>query len=438
MALKSQYCLAELSYSSYDGGEMRGNGVCIAGSLIALALLATGCGSSLIPSSMEQATPTLVASPLLQSTTPLVVPTGTPLVVPTVEPRVTDTPIAFSLASTVSLRRGPYLQSVAQNSVLIVWETDEAAHSVVEYGLTEEYGKVVSAAIPATKHVVSLTGLGPYTTYHYRVGTSEGALSGDNTFKTAAGPRQTTFGFAVLGDTRTNHHNHRLVVESIIATRPDFYLHLGDMVGDGSSLAEWEAFFRIEEELLSHVPIFSSLGNHEFNHRNYFDLFYLPNNERWYSFDYGHAHFTCLQIDGFSSYRQGSEQYFWLEEDLASTEQPWKFVFFHMPLYSSGPHGGDLQVRAALHPLFVRHGVDIVFNAHDHDYERSLVDGVTYVVTGGGGAELYGKRSENDESVYYESTLHFVSISIAGDTLTGRGIVPDGTEVDPFNMNVRP
>ncbi len=434
MALKSWYCLAELTYSSYDGGEMRGNWVCIAGSLMALALLA-GCGSSLVPSSTEQATPTLVASPLLPSTTPLVVPTGTPLVAPTVEPRVADTPIASSLASTVSLRRGPYLQSVTENSVLIVWETDEAAHSVVEYGLTQEYGEVVSAAIPATKHVVSLTGLAPYTTYHYRVGTSEGALIGDNTFRTAADPRQTTFSFAVLGETRTNDDNHRLVVESIIAARPDFYLHLGDMVGDGSSLEEWEIFFQIEAELLSHVPIFSSLGNHERNHHNYYEVFYLPNNERWYSFDYGHAHFVCLQIDGFSSYGQGTEQYFWLEEDLASTEQPWKFVFFHVPPYSSGPHGGDLQVRAALHPLFVRHGVDIVFNGHDHDYERSVADGVTYVVTGGGGAALYGKWNVNEASIYFESTLHFVSISLAGDTLTSKGVRPDGTEFDPFVLN---
>jgi hypothetical protein len=183
---------------------------------------------------------------------------------------------------------------------------------------------------------------------------------------------------------------------------------------------------------MSDTPLFSCLGNHEYNHLNYFDLFYLPNNERWYSFDYGHAHFICLQIDGFSSYGPGSEQYSWLEHDLARAEQPWEFVFFHVPPYSSGPHGSDLQVRTSLHPLFVQQGVDVVFNSHDHDYERSVVDGVTYIVTGGGGAELYGKQNENEASVYFESTLHFLSISLAGDSFTSRGIRPDGAEFDPF------
>ncbi|RLC63774.1 MAG: hypothetical protein DRI01_04615 [Chloroflexi bacterium] len=115
--------------------------------------------------------------------------------------------------------------------------------------------------------------------------------------------------------------------------------------------------------------LFPALGNHELNHANYFDLFYLPGNERWYSFDYGNAHFTCLQIDGFADYSIGSEQYNWLEQDLASTNQTWKFVFFHFPPYSSASHGSDLNVRAALQPLFEEHDVDIVFTGHDHSYE---------------------------------------------------------------------
>jgi hypothetical protein len=208
-------------------------------------------------------------------------------------------------------------------------------------------------------------------------------------------------------------------------------------VEDGSSLEDWESFFEVEEDLLSDVPLFPALGNHELNHNNYFDLFHLPNNERWYSFDYGHAHFVCLQIDWFGSYGPGSEQYLWLEQDLASSQQPWKFVFFHVSPYSSGPHGSDLGVRSALHPLFEQHGIDIVFSSHDHAYERSVVDGITYVVTGGGGAELYGRSNENEWSVYFESTWHFLSLSIAGDTLTSKGIRPDGTEFDPFVLTAQ-
>jgi hypothetical protein len=78
--------------------------------------------------------------------------------------------------------------------------------------------------------------------------------------------------------------------------------------------------------------------------------------------------------------------------------------------------------------------VTIVFNGHDHDYERSVANGVTYIVTGGGGAPLYQKAHDNPASVYFASVHHFVQITLSGDTLYGVAIEPDGTEFDPFTI----
>jgi hypothetical protein len=323
---------------------------------------------------------------------------------------------------------------VTPTSIVIVWETDQPTDSVVKYGLTTEYGSTASDAALVTRHVITLAGLNPYTTYHYRVGTSARDLSGDNTLKTAAGPTQTSFNFVVYGDCRTGVAAHQSVVDGIISVAPDFYLNTGDLVESGALMSDWDSFFAIEKDLMSTTTLFPAIGNHEENHPNYFDFFYLPGNERWYSFDYGHAHFVSLQVDGYGDYSVGSEQYLWLEQDLAGSTQPWKFVFFHFPPYSSGDHGSDLAVRAALQPLFEKYDVDIVFSGHDHDYERSLVNGVTYLVTGGGGAPLYSQQQSNDWSIYFESTYHFVSISLDGNTLSGVGIRPDGSQFDAFTL----
>ena len=255
--------------------------------------------------------------------------------------------ISLQALRAVTLTRGPYLQSVTPTSILVAWETDKPADSVIEYGLTAEYGSIARDTALVTRHVIALDGLSPYTTYHYRVGTTACALSGDSSFKLAAVPEQKSFTFVAFGDTRTNVAAHQSVIDVILTVDPDFYLHTGDLVGDGSQLDQWNSFFQIEGDLMRNTALFPSLGNHEHDHLNYFDLFYLPHNERWYSFDYGHAHFICLQVDGFANHSPGSEQYLWLEYDLAHNDQPWAFVFFHIPPYSSGPHGSDLGVQAA-------------------------------------------------------------------------------------------
>jgi hypothetical protein len=224
--------------------------------------------------------------------------------------------------------------------------------------------------------------------------------------------------FMVLGDTRTGHAAHQSVVDKMLELGPPpFYLHTGDFVDYGSDMSQWETFLDIEHDLMQVSTLYPAIGNHEMNHRNYFDALHPPG--PWYSFDQGDAHFVSLQVDGYGRYTPGQPQYEWLASDLANTSKPWKFVFFHIPPYSSGGHGSDLNVRQALAPLFEQYGVTIVFNGHDHDYERSVANGVTYIVTGGGGAPLYPEAHDNPASVYFASVHHFVQITLSGDTLYG-------------------
>jgi len=239
--------------------------------------------------------------------------------------------------------------------------------------------------------------------------------------------------FMVLGDTRTGHDAHQSVVDKMLELGPPpFYLHTGDFVDFGTDLSHWDKFLEIEHDLMQVSTLYPAMGNHEMNHQNYFDVLHPPG--RWYSFDRGDAHFISLQVDGYGRYTPGQPQYEWLVSDLAGTSKPWKFVFFHIPPYSSGGHGSDLNVRQALCPLFEQYGVTMVFNGHDHDYERSVANGVTYIVTGGGGAPLYPQVHDDPASVYFASVHHFVQVTISGDTLHGVAIKPDGTEFDHFTI----
>ena len=341
---------------------------------------------------------------------------------PTAEPTSTSVTVPIPTSTSAfsdTLVRGPYLQSVTPDSIIVVWETEDSSRGEIVYGETDEYGSRVTDPMAGINHAVTLTNLAPYTTYHYRVEEDGVPLSADAAFRTAAGPDQTKFTFAAFGDTRTQHQIHQEVVDSIVAMEPDFVLHTGDLVNSGYMFPDWETFFEIEGDLMARAPLFPAMGNHEVNHQYYFDFFYLPGNERWYAFDYGNARFICLQVDGIVDFGPASEQYDWLERELAANTQPWLFVYFHIPPYTSSREEPDIEqdVREALAPLFEQYGVDVVFTGHHHNYERNEVNGVTYIVTGGGGAPLCVMEEPEMTREAFAVAYHFMLLEIDGNHL---------------------
>jgi len=205
---------------------------------------------------------------------------------------------------------------------------------------------------------------------------------------------------------------------------------------------------------MGHVPFYPSVGNHELyggscGYQGYTDVYYLPENapsgdeEEYYSFDWGNTHFVALDTN--QNYSAGSTQYNWLVNDLQSSTQPWKFVFFHHPPYSSGPHGSTNEVQTHLVPIFETYGVSVVFSGHDHHYERTCPilnntcttpqdGGVVYYVTGGGGAPLYPAFG-NWFTAYSDSLNHFLKVEVNDcwlrvDAIDTNGYVFDSYEID--------
>lgn len=398
--------------------------MCIALASLTACLRATPVPATPVPTS----TVTPIPRPTNTPTLPALTPTATPLPLPTA------TPVPSSDAA---LSRGPYLQSVTTDTIIVVWDTDCPSYGEVAYGETAEYGLRAVDPVVGTHHAVTLTGLAPYTTYHYRVECEGRSLGEDATFRTAAGPDQIEFDFVVFGDTRTNRGVHHEVADRIVALEPDFVLHTGDMVESGWNNVQWGIFFKVEQELLANFPFFPALGNHEDDSLLYFNFFHLPNNERWYAFDYGHARFISLQVDGYGDYSVGSEQYVWLEETLAATTQRWILAFFHFPAYSSlDEEPYEVNVREALGPLFEQYGVQIAFSGDHHSYQRSVANGVTYIVTAGGGAPLYEITEPDQYLVSYLNDYHVTYVTIDGDTLTSVVVTRDGEEFDRFTLTL--
>ena len=372
-----------------------------------------------LPTMAATAAPTTSPTPPPPISSPLPSPTPSPL--PTPDGTIT---------------RGPYLQSATSDSIVIVWETDRPLAGEVIYGRDGAYDRRLVSPGDGRRHEALLTGLEPGTEYGYWVASSGYPLSEVGSFRTAPLPEDPSFTFVAYGDSRSGHTVHRLIADAILALKPDFSLHTGDLVALGRSTEEWDRFFEIESALLASVPLFPSPGNHEGNDRRYFEAFVLPGNERWYTFDWGNARIISLQIDAIVPFGKRSEQVQWLEATLAANTQPWLIVLFHVPPYDALPEDsmGD-AVRINLVPLFERFGVDLVVSGHNHNYQRSIVNGITYIVTGGAGAELDFIDGPDPDTEAFYNGHHLVQFAVQGDTLTGRALTANGDEVDVFRLS---
>ncbi len=306
---------------------------------------------------------------------------------------------------------GPYLQNVTTTGITIMWETNRPATSLVEFGESARFAHRVDASDTVRIHEVRLSGLRPGTPYFYRVVSRDvggrEAASDTFSFQTAVG-KETAFAFAVVGDSRTYPERWQRIAERVWAERPNFVLHVGDVVSDGRVKEQWlDEFLRPASVLMSRVPLFVAIGNHERNSHWFYDYMSNPPPENYYTFRYGNAEFFVLDSNDREGLQPGGVQYRWLEEALRKSKAVWKFVAHHHPPYSSDSNDygdayrgasawGDLGMRMLV-PLYEKYDVDIVWVGHIHTYERTWpiwrdrVDerrGVIYIQTGGGGAEL--------------------------------------------------
>lgn len=186
--------------------------------------------------------------------------------------------------------------------------------------------------------------------------------------------------------------------------------------------------------MLAHLPYQSCMGNHEKSGLLFQKYFSYPFvNGRYWSFDYGPAHFVV--VDQYTNYQAGSTQLNWIENDLASTQKPWKFVILHEPGWSAGGHSNNTNVKTYIQPLCEKYNVAIVFAGHNHYYARAIVNGIQHITTGGGGAPLYDPDPTYPYVITTTMVRHFCKVEIIDDLLICSVIKEDGGEIDHFVLN---
>jgi Icc-related predicted phosphoesterase len=248
------------------------------------------------------------------------------------------------------------------------------------------------------------------------------------------------FRFVAYGDARfhnpkdtdaANPQARVALVQAVAEANPAFICFTGDLVYNGYDTDDWKVWDS-ETSIWrdKKIPVYPALGNHELHGSeqvalgNYFQRFPDLKNSRYYSLSAANTLFLVLDS---SQEELSGPQGRWLTDKLDHVPSSVDFVFLmlHHPPYTSssddkkygGGHSARPQEQALAKMLEDRQAHArfriVVFTGHVHNYERHEHGGVTYLVSGGGGAHAYPiERAPDDPFQSKEVNYHYLLVEV--------------------------
>jgi 3',5'-cyclic AMP phosphodiesterase CpdA len=245
-----------------------------------------------------------------------------------------------------------------------------------------------------------------------------------------------TLKFAVMGDFGTGKREQYQLADQMARVRAQFpfvlMLTVGDNLYGGSKPKDFETKFEKPYKPLldGGVKFYASLGNHDARQQSSYEPFNMGG-RTYYTFKAPKESVRFFALE--TSYLD-PPQLQWIERELGSSGEDWKIPYFHHPLYSSGGrHGSDLPKRKVLEPIFVKHGVSVVFAGHDHLYERiAPQQGIVHFVVGSSG-QL--RKGNIDKETGFTDAVNateqaFLAVEIDGDQMYFNAVSRTGKVID--------
>lgn len=225
-------------------------------------------------------------------------------------------------------------------------------------------------------------------------------------------PDPSRFSFAVVGDTHVEYGNTtrlKVILETAKAQGVSFICLLGDIV-DGGVETDYIAVAEAIEASGFKNHVAYVLGNHDVlqNGWKYYQKYFGPS---YYSFLAGNSKFVVIDTGDGSI---GRIQRPWIESELSDRESATHvFLMSHyLPFVPTQP---DAYLRIAqadeahsLMALASQMNVKSWFGGHYHSYAVEKVEGVDYVLAGGG-----GKRRMPPELRYF-----FARVDVNGNSVS--------------------
>ncbi len=443
----------------------------------------------------------------------------------------------------------PYLQvgyEANASSLALLWHTsDTTSKWEVEVASNENWIKSNNYSV----NHVNVKNVNPFSVYHANLTNLESGkvfkyrVLQDNKIVFASeanAPKSASqsYSFVAIGDIGAEKLDQKKLANIAYSLNPDLVAVPGDIVYDNGLVSEYtKKFWPIYNAdiadsngapLMRKIPFIAAVGNHDADNNDldrypdalaYYYFWAQPlngprvadfsnayptfkSNEtnknafltaagkaypvmNHFSYDYGNAHWLVIDADTYVDWTN-KELLDWVKQDLQNASNAtWRFVMYHHPGFNSSREHFEQQQMRLLSPVFEAGKVDIVFNGHVHNYQRSypltfvpdrkgtlLVGGkdnkslrgrvvngkwtldktfdgvknkkpkgVIYIVTGAGGADLYNPEQTNDPDSWQKFTAKFFStahslsfVQVNGKNLKLQQITSEEKVVDSFEI----
>ncbi len=231
-------------------------------------------------------------------------------------------------------------------------------------------------------------------------------------------PAPNTFSFAYLGDCKHGVERFESIVRDINSHHPSFFVVNGDMVCRDTE-REYRFYIEELEEERKGLPVFHTVGNHDIEAFLHLDLgrkrFRKFFGTTYYWFSLQNSLFIVLDN---ADERIDYEQFRWLKNILETKRDSFThtFVFMHIPPfdYREGHHHcmEDKKEAEDFMRLMEKYKVTRVCLSHIHAYHREVINGIPYIISGGGGASM------DINPPFY----HYILIEVKGDRVSDRPI----------------
>ena len=368
----------------------------------------------------------------------------------------------------------------SSNSRCVMWQTDsKMKEPLVEVNKKNSAGVKKISVVDTSfsddgqeifQYTVQIENLAPNTEYEYRIFDGEIfsaknnlKTSSDKKFKAIIFPDSQSADYKVWGET----------AQAAFKQNPDaeFFVNVGDIVDNGEDNSQWRAWMNQVDFPLKNLPFVPVMGNHETYSREwkirfptaYINYFAVPENgvenfsRRFYSFDYGAAHFAVLdsQWDELEQFTPNliATQREWLRKDFAQSSKKWKIIFIHKDVLQYRINGrperreGFSDVGTIFMPEFENLGVDAVFTAHLHTYRNRgrlknfVADetGPLYILTGLSGdvrySNLWIDHALDKVVAPQPETDNFLTLEVDEKNLIVKCFLPDGKIIDEYTLS---
>ena len=280
----------------------------------------------------------------------------------------------------------------------------DTSGNITAEGLEKAKGSGNTSAMSIMSHKVHVENLEKGKAYSYKIGSESGYTYGAFVVEKEQ-PKAITAVHMSDAQTKdlTKHNIWRNTFTKGVETAGndlDMVLYNGDQFDQNNASGNDKEPFRlfryansidVIQDYKFDTPYMSSSGNHEpssaYSHYLMSDINYAGYDYKgaYYSYDYDFAHFVVLNTNTIDD-----AQINWLKADLeAAKDATWKIVTMHVSPYSTGDHSNKSEnqnIVQKLTPIFSEKHVDLVLQAHDHTYNKTMPyrwDGVGYTETYG-------------------------------------------------------